>query len=207
MSNLGRANYPELADAIQENVRHAPRGEPFRLKSGRYSTWYVDCRPVSFGQPWLVGESVNSVLVTAGIWFPPGGEGWTTESTIVGGPAVGATPIATAAAMWRRCRSFTVRTAPKDHGGDPGSLFVGPARPGDRIVLVEDVLTTGGSLERCWQEVADYYDSREMPFEVVAIVILLNRVAKGEPLHDAEGWNGVPLISILRPEDVGAPVE
>jgi len=66
----------------------------------------------------------------------------------VGGPALGADPMAVAVlALCPDLYWFSVRREPKDHGLDT-SVITGPTRPNDRVILVEDVITTGGSVLR-----------------------------------------------------------
>ena len=66
----------------------------------------------------------------------------------VGGMAIGADPITAAVitCAWQRgksLRGFIVRKQAKDHG--TGRVVEGPVKPGDRVVILEDVITTGGS--------------------------------------------------------------
>jgi orotate phosphoribosyltransferase len=66
----------------------------------------------------------------------------------VGGLTMGADPLAHAASLvsWQRGRpinAFSVRKFHKNYGA--GGLIVGPVQPGERVVVLEDVVTTGGS--------------------------------------------------------------
>lgn len=75
-----------------------------------------------------------------------GTEGWRPDS--VGGLTLGADPVAfaisrTSADTATPVRAFTIRKEQKTHG--TGNLIEGPFRPGDRVVVVEDVITTGKS--------------------------------------------------------------
>jgi len=72
--------------------------------------------------------------------------GWKPDS--VGGLTLGADPIAfaisyTSAVRPTPLRAFTVRKEPKQHG--TGNLIEGPFKPGDKVVIIEDVITTGKS--------------------------------------------------------------
>ena len=74
---------------------------------------------------------------------------WTAAA--VGGLTLGADPIAyaichTSAEDKQPLRSFTVRKEPKGHG--TGKQVEGPVASGDRVVVVEDVITTGGSASK-----------------------------------------------------------
>jgi orotate phosphoribosyltransferase len=73
------------------------------------------------------------------------------DAQAVGGLTLGADPVAYAisyasALAGRPVRAFTVRKEAKQHG--TGKLIEGPFRSGDRVVVVEDVITTGGSAQR-----------------------------------------------------------
>lgn len=75
--------------------------------------------------------------------------GW--QADAVGGLTLGADPIAYAichssAGTARPIRAFTVRKEPKAHG--TGKQVEGPLASGDHVVIVEDVITTGGSAEK-----------------------------------------------------------
>jgi orotate phosphoribosyltransferase len=121
--------------------RSARRGQ-FTLASGRQSTLYIDARLTTMtpeGQQ-LIGRLGLEAIANAG---------WTADA--VGGLTLGADPIAyaichTSAGSNRPVRSFTVRKEAKAHG--TGKLVEGPLASGDRVVIVEDVITTGGSAEK-----------------------------------------------------------
>lgn len=203
-----------LADAIKaEGMKFAIGTQWFALRAGGKTKWYIDCRPTTYGHPELVANAVMWALLQKfsedlpehDPWFKPRDLLGRPEY-IVGGPAVGATSIAVATAMRLDWRSFTVRSEEKDHGASGKSLWVGAeAKAGDKVVLVEDVFTTGGSLNRAMGEVEQHYYKQEMPFTFEAIVILANRCAKSHPMYDATDIYGVPLISILHPADLDAP--
>ncbi|HEU4995774.1 MAG TPA: orotate phosphoribosyltransferase [Gemmatimonadaceae bacterium] len=119
-------------------IRSARRGN-FTLASGRQSTLYIDARLTTMtpeGQR-LIGKLGLQAIRDAG---------WPVDA--VGGLTLGADPIAyaichTSAETTEPVRAFTVRKEAKTHG--TGKLVEGPLRAGDRVVIVEDVITTGGS--------------------------------------------------------------
>jgi orotate phosphoribosyltransferase len=118
--------------------RSAKRGD-FTLASGRKSSLYIDARLTTMtpeGQQ-LIGRLGLQLLRDAS---------W--DADAVGGLTLGADPIAYAichssATTDRPVRAFTVRKEAKAHG--TGKLIEGPLARGDRVVVVEDVITTGGS--------------------------------------------------------------
>jgi orotate phosphoribosyltransferase len=117
---------------------HALKTGNFTLSSGKTANYYLDCRKLT-----LTGEGAN--VVAAGIMNLLDRD-W---PDAVGGMAIGADPITAAiitSAYWRTnrpLRGFIVRKQAKEHG--TGQRIEGPVEPGDRAVIVEDVVTTGGS--------------------------------------------------------------
>lgn len=116
------------------------RDKGFKLASGEISPFYVDCRAL-MAHPEarrLVARLAYEALTDI-------------ELDCLGGLELGAIPIAVtisdfacAASHRRLWRTFVVRKQPKDHG--LGKLIEGSIRPGDRALIVDDVLTSGGSV-------------------------------------------------------------
>jgi orotate phosphoribosyltransferase len=126
----------ELTALLAE--RSARRGQ-FTLASGRVSTLYIDARMTTMSPEGLalIGR-IGLQTIRDAEWEPDA----------VGGLTLGADPISYAIAYASSAtrtplRAFTVRKVPKTHG--TGKLIEGPFRPNDRVVVVEDVITTGGS--------------------------------------------------------------
>jgi orotate phosphoribosyltransferase len=100
--------------------------------------------------------------------------GWAPDA--VGGLTLGADPVSYAIAYasalaGRPVRAFTVRKEPKAHG--TGRLIEGPFREGDRVVVVEDVITTGGSARRAIEAV------RSAGGTVVGVLAVVDREEGG----------------------------
>lgn len=116
------------------------REKGFKLASGEISPFYVDCRSL-MAHPEarrLVAQLAYDALARI-------------EFDCLGGLELGAIALsvtisdyACAAARQRLWRTFVVRKQAKDHG--LGKLIEGSIRPGDRALIVDDVLTSGGSL-------------------------------------------------------------
>lgn len=120
---------------LQRSVR---RGD-FVLASGQRSSYYIDCRLTTMSAEGmvLVGRLGLAAILQAE-WRPNG----------VGGLTMGADPVAyaIAAASYgtdHPVNAFSVRKEAKTHG--TGRLIEGNFREGDAVVVVEDVITTGGS--------------------------------------------------------------
>ncbi|MGZ8404635.1 MAG: orotate phosphoribosyltransferase [Nitrospira sp.] len=116
------------------------RDKGFKLASGEISPFYVDCRAL-MAHPEarrLVAQLAYEALADI-------------EFDCLGGLELGAIPIAVtisdfacAASRQRLWRTFVVRKQAKDHG--LGKLIEGSICPSDRALIVDDVLTSGGSL-------------------------------------------------------------
>ena len=148
----------------------------FVLASGRTSDYYLDCRRTTLHPEGatLVGRLVLATIVEAG-WNP----------VAVGGMTLGADPIAAAAAVvsWIEgpapVGAFLVRKEAKQHG--TGRRIEGAPPAGSPVVLVEDVITTGGSslqaLAACQAE----------GLEVLGLVAIVDRQEGGRQALEAAG--------------------
>ncbi len=109
------------------------RGD-FVLSSGRRSTFYID-KYLFETQPDVLRD-IARLLADA---LPP-------ETTRLAGPALGGVPLATAVALETGLPFVIVRPEVKDHG--TGRTIEGRIEPGDRVVVLEDVVTTGAQAVR-----------------------------------------------------------
>ena len=160
--------------------RSAKRGE-FTLASGKRSTFYVDARLTTMSPEGLsiIGPLALSVLQQAG---------WSIDA--IGGLTLGADPISYAisyasAQTGHPLRAFTVRKEAKTHG--TGKLLEGPFRKGDRVAVIEDVLTTGGSALRAIDAV------RAAAGTVVGVLALVDREEGGRQAIEKIGF---PVIAL-----------
>ena len=160
-------------------TRSAKRGT-FTLASGRQSSLYIDARITTMSPDGLalIGPLGLEAIEAAG---------WSADS--VGGLTMGADPIACAisyasASSGSPLRAFTVRKEPKTHG--TGKLIEGPFRAGDRVVVIEDTITTGGSARKAIAAV------RAADGTVVGVLALVDREEGGrEALEGGRGVGGV----------------
>lgn len=121
--------------------------------------------------------------------------GWTVDS--VGGLTLGADPISYAIAhasalaaeqgTGAMVRAFTVRKEAKVHG--TGRLIEGPFQAGDHVVVVEDVITTGGSALKAVEAV------RAAGSTVVGVLALVDREEGGREALEAAGLNVLTLVT------------
>ena len=89
-------------------------------------------------------------------------------------------------------KGFIVRKEAKTHG--TGRSVEGPVQPGEKVVVVEDVVTTGGSSVQAIERV------REYGLEVIGVIGIIDRLAGGAENFSAAG---VPYQSLLTIEDFG----
>ena len=164
------------------------REKGFRLASGEISPFYVDCRAL-MAHPEarrLVAQLAYESLTDI-------------ELDCLGGLELGAIPIALtisdfacAASPQRLWRTFVVRKQPKDHG--LGKLIEGSIRPTDRALIVDDVLTSGGSLLKAVEVV------REAGLRVDHALVIVDRLEQnGRARVEREK---VRLISLLTIQDL-----
>ncbi len=167
--------------------RSAKRGD-FVLASGRRSSLYVDCR--------LTAMSPEGQLLIGRVGLAALREtGWPIDS--VGGLTLGADPIAYAIAhasalateqgAGPMVRAFTVRKEAKQHG--TGKLIEGPFTSGDRVVIVEDVITTGGSALRAAEAVAAAGGT------ILGVLALVDRQEGGREALETAGYSVVALVT------------
>lgn len=167
-------------------ARSARRGN-FTLASGRQSTLYIDARLTTMtpdGQR-LIGR-LGLATIRASGW----------DAAAVGGLTLGADPIAYAichasADAAAPLRAFTVRKEPKGHG--TGKQVEGPVSAGDRVVVVEDVITTGGSATKAVEAL------RREGIVPVGILALVDRQEGGREALEALG---LPVRALATAADV-----
>jgi orotate phosphoribosyltransferase len=154
-------------------------------------------RAVSFGRFTLASgkDSKKAIFNAEAIWLL-GDALWhlTKDLNIqgIGGLEVGAIPMATAAALryheeGRPLEAFFVRKQAKSHGSQ--ERVEGVIRPGFRVAVIDDVLTTGGSLEQAISEV------ERAGAEVVAVSCIVDRL-EGAREKFAPKYNYVPIFTI-----------
>ena len=155
------------------------REEAFRLSSGGMSHDYVDCRRAlaDGGLLRLAGEVVADLIEAEGIAYDA-----------VGGLTMGADPIAHAVALVTGGEWFSVRKEAKGHG--QGRRVEGAeVGPGTRVVLVDDVVTTG-------RAIIDACDAvQEVKADIVLAVTLLDRSGKADSALADRGVRHVPVAT------------
>ena len=153
-----------IALLCEKSFKYTP--EPsFKLVSGRLSSYYVNCKPTTLSPRgmYLVGHLMFEAIQD----LRPQG---------VGGLTFGADPIAMATAFASELQgmpiqAFSIRKSKKDHG--IAQWVEGDLTPGARVVVIDDVATTGGSTIKAVTR------ARENGLEVVRVVVLVDRQEGG----------------------------
>lgn len=173
----------ERARLLEILVERSLRFGRFRLASGAESEFYVDVRKT--------GLDPEGALLAARLFVDLTGLGTPGGPTAVGGPTMGADPLVTAMgleclARGQRVECFLVRKEAKDHG--TASRVEGNLSAGARVLLVDDVITQGGSL------VAAVPAVEAAGARIVAFGCVVDRGAGGAAKLAA---GGVPVHSIF----------
>lgn len=165
---------------IERSVR---RGD-FILASGKSSSIYVDARLTTMSPE---GMNVIGPLSLCAMEA----RGWAPDS--VGGLTLGADPVAFAisfasAESTRPLRAFTVRKEVKNHG--TGNLIEGPFNPDDKVVVIEDVITTGKSALQAIDAIS------RAGAQILGVLAVVNRDEGGVEAIAAKGFDTLWLTSI-----------
>lgn len=184
----GTKDFEAKREKLIELVRKRSYKEgDFTLASGKKSTFYLDLKETTLSQEGmlLVGKLACDWMEREGLSFHA-----------VGGMTMGADPIAVAIAYEAGLRgipleSYIVRKEPKGHG--TGQWLEGTNRfpKGAKLLVVEDVVTTGGSSLKAIQAI------RAAGFEVAALLTVCDREEGGRAVFEREGVKYFSL-SLLR---------
>jgi orotate phosphoribosyltransferase len=176
-----------LAELIKQ---HALRFGDFTLASGQKSTYFIDGKLVSLQAEGLYCLSRCILDMLAGV-----------DVDAVGGMSIGADPItggvvALAGAIGQPLIGFLVRKEQKDHG--TRKQVEGPVPDGARVVMLEDVVTTGGST---LQAIAAM--EREKKAQIVKVIAMVDRL---QGARENLGAAGYELEAIFTIEELGVRV-
>ena len=160
----------------------------FKLSSGGTSDYYIDCRTTTL--------DAKGSRLTGEVFFDEiRKQGWKPEA--IGGLTMGADPIVVAVSVVSGdLHGFLVRKAEKQHG--TGQRIEGFREKGARVVIVDDVCTTGASTVQAIEA------AREFGFEIAGVMCLVEREeAKGRPSVEKAAAPAT-FVSIFTAQDVRA---
>jgi orotate phosphoribosyltransferase len=155
----------ELIDMLCRKSFKFSKEPIYKLVSGRMSQFYVNCKPVTL--------CARGMFLAGHLLFE---EIKNDDVTGVGGLTFGADPLAVAAAFASELKSrpinaFSIRKTRKDHGMI--RWIEGDIQPGERVAIIDDVATTGGSTIKAIER------ARSEGLKVVRAVILVDRQEGG----------------------------
>ena len=155
----------ELIDMLCKKSFKYSKEPIYKLVSGRMSQFYVNCKPVTL--------CARGMFLAGHLLFE---EIKDDDVTGVGGLTFGADPLAVATAFAselkaRPLNAFSIRKTRKDHGMI--RWIEGDVQPGERVAIIDDVATTGGSTIKAIER------ARSEGLEVVRAVILVDRQEGG----------------------------
>ena len=158
----------QLVELIRQ---HALQFGDFTLASGKKAKFYLDCRKLTL-HPQGANQIGAGILELISADTP----------NAIGGMAIGADPISAATI------SFIVRKEAKQHG--TGRQVEGPVRPGMTAVIVEDVVTSGGSALKAVEA------ARDFGLNVNRILAVVDRLEGGREAIEAAGLNLETLVTV-----------
>jgi orotate phosphoribosyltransferase len=173
-------------DLLRQLAAKSFRLGQFKLSSGATSDYYIDCRTTTLAAKGarLTGQVVLDEIRARG-WRPKA----------VGGLTMGADPIVVAVSVASGdIDGFLVRKAEKEHG--TGQRIEGYREKGARVVIVDDVCTTGASTIQAIEA------AREFGFQVVGVLCLVERQEAGGRPNVEKAAAPAPFVSIFTASDV-----
>ncbi len=170
----------------------------FTLKSGRKSPFFMNAGGYVTGQQLMkLGEYYAKAIVDT----------YGTDFDVLFGPAYKGIPLAvvTAIAMHtlygKEVRYCSDRKEAKDHGADKGGFLGSKLQDGDRVIMIEDVTTSGKSMEETVPKVRSAAN-----VEIVGLMVSLNRNEKGKgnktALKEVSVLYGFPTAAIVSMPEV-----
>ena len=181
---------PKSSDNIarlkQLLIERSVKWGSFVLASGKRSDVYVDARLTTMSPDGmvLIGELGLEAITT---------QGWKPDS--IGGLTMGADPVSfaishTSELEKRPIRAFSVRKEAKTHG--TGNRIEGPFTKGDRVVVVEDVITTGKSALQAIDAIEGAGGS------ILGVLAIVDRQDGGNEAIRNRGYSTVSLTTITQ---------
>lgn len=174
-------------DKLKSLIREKSYREgDFTLASGQKSTFYIDLKATTLSADGahLIGRLAVERVSKEGL-----------QADAVGGMTLGADPIATAVSLASREKgwnwpAFIVRKEPKQHGTSQWIEGVENLEKGAKLLVVEDVVTTGGSSLKAIARL------REEGFDPVALLTIVDREQGGAEAFESEGVRMFSLFTI-----------
>ncbi|MCX5717000.1 MAG: orotate phosphoribosyltransferase [Nitrospirae bacterium] len=169
-----------LIELILEKAFKYSEEPVFKLVSGRMSNYYFNCKAVTLHPEgmYLIGNLIYDMIKNSG-------------AKAIGGLTLGADPVAYAGSYTsylkgKPIETFVVRKSAKSHG--TMQWIEGNVKEGDRVVIVDDVITTGKST------IEAITRAKEAGFQIVKVIALIDRQEGGRENIEASGYKVDSLI-------------
>ena len=164
----------------------------FKLSSGGTSDYYIDCRLTTL-------DAAGAVATGQAVLEEIRSRGW--EAEAIGGLTMGADPIVVATSVISAqqetpINGFLVRKAEKAHG--TGQRIEGFREKGMRVVIVDDVCTTGASTIQAIEA------ARKFGFEISGVLCLVERQEAGGRANVEKAAEPAPFVALFTANDVRA---
>ncbi|WP_457639337.1 orotate phosphoribosyltransferase [Persephonella sp.] len=171
-----------LKELIKEKALKVADRPIFKLSSGKMSSYYMDLRTITLDPEggYIIGNLIFQMIKDR-------------NPDAVGGLTLGADPISYATAMVsylnkQPIKPFVVRKEPKGHG--TGKQIEGNVKEGDRVFIVEDVVTTAGSSLKAAKVAKEY------GLEIMGIIAIVDREEGGEENIKNAGFEFFPIFKV-----------
>ena len=172
----------KLKEMIKERALKVADKPIFKLSSGKMSTYYMDLRTITLDPEggYIIGNLIFEMVKDK-------------NPDAIGGLTLGADPISYATSMIsyinkQPIKPFVVRKEPKGHG--TGKQIEGNVQPGEKVFIVEDVVTTAGSSLKAAKVAKDF------GLEILGIIAIVDREEGGEENIRKEGFEFFPIFKI-----------
>ena len=172
----------KLKKLILERALKVSDKPVFKLSSGKLSTYYIDLRTITLDPEggYIIGNIIYEKIKN-------------TEATAIGGLTLGADPIAYSPSLIayldkKRLKPFVVRKEPKKYG--TGKQIEGNIKEGEKVFIVDDVITTGGSALKAVKV------AKENGLKVLGVIAIVDREEGGADNIKKEGLEFYPIFKI-----------
>ncbi len=172
----------KLKEMIKERALKVADKPIFKLSSGKMSTYYMDLRTITLDPEggYIIGNLIFEMVKDK-------------NPDAIGGLTLGADPISYATSMIsyinkQPIKPFIVRKEPKGHG--TGKQIEGNVKAGEKVFIVEDVVTTAGSSLKAAKVAKDF------GLEILGIIAIVDREEGGEENIRKEGFEFFPIFKI-----------
>ncbi|WP_297454328.1 orotate phosphoribosyltransferase [Persephonella sp.] len=172
----------KLKQMILERALKVADKPIFKLSSGKMSTYYMDLRTITLDPEggYIIGNLIFEMIKDK-------------SPDAIGGLTLGADPISYATALVsylnkQPIKPFVVRKEPKGHG--TGKQIEGNVQPGEKVFIVEDVVTTAGSSLKAAKV------ARDFGLEIMGIIAIVDREEGGAENIKKEGFEFFPIFKV-----------